>query len=26
SKAEMLESRDTKIRDAELGGRSAMIG
>ena len=26
SKAEMLESRGTKIRDAELGGRSAMIG
>jgi hypothetical protein len=26
SKAEMLESRDTKIRDAETGGRSAMIG
>jgi len=26
SKAEMLESRDAKIRDAELGGRSAMIG
>ncbi|TIP34286.1 MAG: flagellar export protein FliJ, partial [Mesorhizobium sp.] len=26
SKAEMLESRDTKIRDAEIGGRSAMIG
>ncbi|RVC12099.1 flagellar export protein FliJ, partial [Mesorhizobium sp. M7A.F.Ca.AU.001.01.1.1] len=26
SKAEMLESRDTKIREAEVGGRSAMIG
>ncbi|RUV99478.1 flagellar export protein FliJ, partial [Mesorhizobium sp. M1A.F.Ca.IN.020.03.1.1] len=26
SKAEMLESRDSKIRDAEVGGRSAMIG
>jgi hypothetical protein len=26
SKAEMLESRDTKIRDAETSGRSAMIG
>ncbi|MDG4897592.1 MULTISPECIES: flagellar export protein FliJ [unclassified Mesorhizobium] len=26
SKAEMLESRDNKIRDAEIGGRSAMIG
>ncbi len=26
SKAEMLESRDVKIRDAEAGGRSAMIG
>jgi flagellar export protein FliJ len=26
SKAEMLESRDTKIREAEVGSRSAMIG
>ncbi|TIR99432.1 MAG: flagellar export protein FliJ [Mesorhizobium sp.] len=26
SKAEMLESRDSKIRDTEVGGRSAMIG
>jgi len=26
SKAEMLESRDIKVRDAEAGGRSAMIG
>ncbi len=26
SKAEMLESRDSKIREAETGGRSAMIG
>ena len=26
SKSEMLESRDTKIREAEVGGRSAMIG
>ncbi|MET3592140.1 hypothetical protein ABID26_001524 [Mesorhizobium shonense] len=26
SKAEMLESRDSKIRDADMGGRSAMIG
>lgn len=26
SKAELLESRDVKIRDAETAGRSAMIG
>jgi hypothetical protein len=26
SKAEMLESRDIKVRDAEVAGRSAMIG
>jgi flagellar export protein FliJ len=26
SKAEMLESRDVKVRDAEAAGRSAMIG
>ena len=26
SKAEMLESRDTKVRDGELGVRNAMIG
>jgi hypothetical protein len=26
SKAEMLESRDGKIREAEVAGRSAMIG
>jgi hypothetical protein len=26
SKAEMLESRDSKVRDMDTGGRSAMIG
>ncbi len=26
SKAEMLESRDAKVRDIDMGGRSAMIG
>jgi flagellar export protein FliJ len=26
SKAELLESRDVKVRDAEAAGRSAMIG
>ena len=26
SKAELLESRDTKVRDMEIGSRSAMIG
>jgi hypothetical protein len=26
SKAELLESRDAKVRDVDLGGRSAMIG
>ncbi len=26
SKAEMLESRDTKMREVDTGGRSAMIG
>ena len=26
SKAEMLESRDTKVRDMDMGGRGAMIG
>ncbi|MGN6306655.1 MAG: flagellar export protein FliJ [Mesorhizobium sp.] len=26
SKAEMLESRDSKVRDMDAGGRSAMIG
>lgn len=26
SKAEMLESRDVKVRDTEVAGRSAMIG
>ncbi len=26
AKAELLESRDGKVRDAEIGGRSAMIG
>jgi len=26
SKAEMLESRDARSREAEIGGRSAMIG
>lgn len=26
SKAEMLDARDSKVREAELGGRSAMIG
>jgi len=26
SKAEMLESRDAKVRDVDTGGRSAMIG